>query len=373
MAKALLPATLLILLILVACSDPAPTAVVEPTAVPQPQAALPVASRLEPTVTSAPQPTETPTAVPTPRPAETPTTAPSQDQSSAGRLTPLVLDDPEAVASQLSNQELACLAGVADVARLLSIFNDPGVATSEEQVELVNCLQDETLTRMFLTGLIQDLGSLSIETSACVRTGFREVDLRSVMLAGLHGDPGTAMGGGMAALFLTMACLNQEEWNAAAPTMDMGPDDREGMQCLLAEMGGPEGMAAALGAEDESGFMALFTAAAECELDMGGPPSQAPIGPTGDTSANETVSAEVETAALKFLAGQLEVDEGDLRLDSSESVQWSDASMGCPQEGMLYAQVITPGYKLVFALSGTVHAVHTNSDGSQMVVCGEGR
>ena len=306
MAKALLPAALFILLILVACSDPAPTAVVEPTATPQPQATTPA----EPTATPTPQPTETPTAVPSPPPVETSTPAPPQDQSPAGRLTPLVLDDPEAVAAELSNQELACLAGVADVARLLTIFNDPGTATAEEQVELINCLQDETLTRMFLTGLIQDTGALSTETSACVRTGFREIDLRSVMLAGLHGDPGTAMSGGMAALFLTMACLNQEEWNAAAPTMDMAPEDREGMQCLLEEMGGPEGMAAALRAEDESGFMALFAAAAGCGLDMGGPPSQVPIGPTGDPSANETVSAEVETAARKFLAGQLEVDEG---------------------------------------------------------------
>ena len=40
---------------------------------------------------------------------------------------------------------------------------------------------------------------------------------------------------------------------------------------------------------------------------------------------------------------------------------------------MFYAQVITPGYKLVFDLSGTVHAVHTNPDGSDIVVCGEGR
>ena len=370
MAKALLPAALIILLILIACSDPAPTAVVEPTAAPQPQASTPPT---EPTATSAPQPTETPTTVPTPQPAETATPAPPQDQSSAGRLTPLVLDDPEAVASQLSNEELACLAGVADVARLLTIFNDPGMATAEEQVELIDCLQDETLTRMFLTGFIQDTGALSTETSACVRTGFREIDLRSVMLAGLHGDPGTAMSGGMAAFFLTLACLNQEEWDAAAPAMDMAPDDREGMQCLLAEMGGPEGMAAALGTEDQSGFMALFAAAAGCGLEMGGPPSQAPVAPTATPPANKTVPAEIETAARRFLAGELEVDEGDLRLESSEGVAWSDVSLGCPQEGMLYAQVITPGYKLVFDLSGTTHPVHTNSDGSNMVVCGEER
>ena len=284
-----------------------------------------------------------------------------------------MLDDPEAVAAELSNQELACLAGVADVARLLTIFNDPGTATAEEQVELVNCLQDETLTRMFLTGLIQDMGALNTETSACVRAGFREIDLRSVMLAGLQGDPGTAMSGGMAALFLTMACLNQEEWNAAAPTMDMEPNDREGMQCLLAEMGGPQGMAAALGDGDESGFMALFAAAAGCGLDMGGPPSQVPVVPATTPPTNDTFPAEIEAAARKFLAGELEVDEGDLRLESSEGVQWSDASLGCPQEGMLYAQVITPGYKLVFDLSGTLRAVHTNSDGSHMVVCGERR
>ena len=38
-------------------------------------------------------------------------------------------------------------------------------------------------------------------------------------------------------------------------------------------------------------------------------------------------------------------------------------------EGYAYAQVITPGHKLVFDFEGTSHAVHTNSDGSHMVVC----
>ena len=33
------------------------------------------------------------------------------------------------------------------------------------------------------------------------------------------------------------------------------------------------------------------------------------------------------------------------------------------------AQVITPGYKLVFDLAGASHAVHTNADGSHMVIC----
>ena len=68
-------------------------------------------------------------------------------------------------------------------------------------------------------------------------------------------------------------------------------------------------------------------------------PSGAPAFPpnTPGPPANEPVPGEIETAAPKLLAGELEADEGELKLDGSESVQWSDASLGCPQEGMMYA------------------------------------
>ena len=89
--------------------------------------------------------------------------------------------------------------------------------------------------------------------------------------------------------------------------------------------------------------------------------------------ANETVPGEMETAARELLADELDADEGSFKLDSSERVDWSDASLGCPHEGMGYAQVITPGYKLVFDLVGTSYAVHTNSDGSHMVICQDGQ
>ena len=129
----------------------------------------------------------------------------------------------------------------------------------------------------------------------------------------------------------------------------------------------------------------LFAAAA-CGGNDGGkeaavtstPPATESVAPAfpSDTPAapyDDTVPSEIETAARKLLADELNVDEGDFRLDGSESVQWSDASLGCPKEGMMYAQVITPGYRLVIHSAGTSHAVHTNSDGSNVVVCGEGR
>ena len=59
--------------------------------------------------------------------------------------------------------------------------------------------------------------------------------------------------------------------------------------------------------------------------------------PETATAANESVPGEIETAARKLLADELEVDEGDFKLESSEEVSWSDASLGCPKEGMGYA------------------------------------
>ena len=90
-------------------------------------------------------------------------------------------------------------------------------------------------------------------------------------------------------------------------------------------------------------------------------------------SADENVPGEIETAVRKLLADELDVDEVAFMLESSEMVDWSDASLGCPQEGMGYAQVITPGYKLILDHAGASYAVHTNSDGSHMVICRGGQ
>ena len=94
---------------------------------------------------------------------------------------------------------------------------------------------------------------------------------------------------------------------------------------------------------------------------------------TPEPSASEMVPGEIEAAARNLLADGLGLNEWDFRLDSVEGVGWSDTSLGCPQEGMAYTQFLTPGYRLVFDHAGTSYPVHTKSDGSHMVVCGDGR
>ena len=44
-----------------------------------------------------------------------------------------------------------------------------------------------------------------------------------------------------------------------------------------------------------------------------------------------------------------------------EAVEWSDASLGCPKAGMMYAQVITPGYKIVLESGGRTFNFHSGT------------
>ena len=73
---------------------------------------------------------------------------------------------------------------------------------------------------------------------------------------------------GTSTFILALTCLNEDEWQAAAPALGAAPEERENLQCVLEEMGGPEGLAETLAAGDESSFFALFGAAMTCGLQM---------------------------------------------------------------------------------------------------------
>ena len=173
------------------------------------------------------------------------------------------------VLAGLSADELGCLAGAGISPEMLQDPSAVDSATPEQQAQVMGCFNDETLTNLFLSGLVGDPSQLSPETSACIHSAMEDIDLRGVMMAGPSGDD-QAMVGGMSAVFLTVSCMSDEELEAAGPTLGMTPEDRDGLECLMNELGGPEGMAETLGAEDGSGFMALFGAAFTCGLDMEG-------------------------------------------------------------------------------------------------------
>ena len=74
------------------------------------------------------------------------------------------------------------------------------------------------------------------------------------------------------------------------------------------------------------------------------------------------------TAARKAAAQHLEGQEQEITLVLQEAVQWPNAALGCSQQGMTYAQVETPGYRITFAHGGGTINVHTDQDGRQAIV-----
>jgi hypothetical protein len=77
---------------------------------------------------------------------------------------------------------------------------------------------------------------------------------------------------------------------------------------------------------------------------------------------------QVRQIAQTALAQALNVPPDQVTIDRVEQVEWRDASIGCAQAGMMYAQVITPGYRVVATVSGQRKEVHTDMTG-RAVVC----
>jgi hypothetical protein len=228
----------------------------------------------EPTATPAPTATPEPTATPLPTATPMPTAAPQVPDQAAGTgaLAPLSFADPLAMAAQLSPAEIGCVMGVAEMGRLMEMLAAPEQASIEERTKLLSCFEDETLLRLYLTGVLAATGPLTVETSGCIRAGMEEVDLQALMLAGATGDEQAQTAAGMPLLVLAVTCLNDDEWPIAAAGLGLPPGERGDPQCLLNAVGGPQGLAQTLSAGDEASIMTLLGAAVGCGMQMPGGP-----------------------------------------------------------------------------------------------------
>lgn len=84
---------------------------------------------------------------------------------------------------------------------------------------------------------------------------------------------------------------------------------------------------------------------AGCALgpNVGGPPSE----PTASPEA-----APLVAEAKAKLALEKGVDPGQVILRSVEATTFNDSSLGCPEPGQSYLQVLTPGYLIRLQLGG---------------------
>ncbi len=96
-------------------------------------------------------------------------------------------------------------------------------------------------------------------------------------------------------------------------------------------------------------------------------PEQAVIAPpTTDQSA--IVPRQLAEKAKAHLAKLLDIDVSEIRVVEALAVSWPDTSLGCPQPGISYAQMIVPGYRLVLEAKGQQYPYHTTLDG-QIILC----
>jgi hypothetical protein len=80
-------------------------------------------------------------------------------------------------------------------------------------------------------------------------------------------------------------------------------------------------------------------------------------------------AADVARLAIERVAGESGIAQDALRVTSYSKEMWPDSGLGCRQPGMMYMQVITPGYKFVIEGEGERFNVHTDQSGNSIVIC----
>ena len=97
------------------------------------------------------------------------------------------------------------------------------------------------------------------------------------------------------------------------------------------------------------------------DLPPSAPPSSAPV------------TGEVPETVLQTIQQQLSVDVPGVNVTkatvvTAEAVEWPDGSLGCPEMGVMYTQVISPGYHVVISVDG-VEYDYRATDPGQVRLC----
>lgn len=96
------------------------------------------------------------------------------------------------------------------------------------------------------------------------------------------------------------------------------------------------------------------------------------VPPTGEAAQPDAGQEAMVAKARSSLAAHLGVADSALTLQSVEAKEWPDGAIGCPQPGMMYPQIVTPGYLMVFTGNGTSYEVHTGRE-ELIILCENNR
>jgi hypothetical protein len=84
----------------------------------------------------------------------------------------------------------------------------------------------------------------------------------------------------------------------------------------------------------------------------------------------EEPADSVVQAAVDAASAELGVPAENLIVVMSAQRDWADTSLGCPEPGRTYAQVITPGYVVIIDTDDLVTEIQVNTDtDSRAAIC----
>ncbi|MEW6182235.1 MAG: copper amine oxidase N-terminal domain-containing protein [Bacillota bacterium] len=107
------------------------------------------------------------------------------------------------------------------------------------------------------------------------------------------------------------------------------------------------------------GYMVRWDAAARSV-------SIVPEGADTEPAANE--AEKIVEQVKTDLADNKEVSVSTIGVKEITQVEWPDTSLGCPEPGLMYAQVITPGYKIILSDGSTDYEYHAGNGGN-LIFC----
>ena len=97
-------------------------------------------------------------------------------------------------------------------------------------------------------------------------------------------------------------------------------------------------------------------------------PNATPVaGDVGAEPLDDSPRLQMAVAARADLARRLGIATTGIKIVSTDGAIWRDASLDCPEPGVMYAQVLTPGYRITLEAGGNALSITPEGDGSHCV------
>jgi hypothetical protein len=101
-------------------------------------------------------------------------------------------------------------------------------------------------------------------------------------------------------------------------------------------------------------------------------PEQAVLAPSGQQVSTTAIPREVRRAVVADAARRFNVAESAVVITRAEQVTWPDGSLGCPEPGRMYTQMLVAGFRVAARTTAGELTYHTDSRGN-VVNCSHGK